>query len=580
MNRKYMNLSIFQWSVQWSVQWFVQWFVQWSVQWSVKRSVLLTILLLAVFSLSASTSMAGTDPALSELLKRRHMLRELEFERTGDIGKRVPARRILSQTLPVDTDDDGMPDPWETANSLNPGDPNDAWLDPDADGVINLFEYQFGSAPNSSATPAIVFVASSGADYSEIGTAIDSAAPGTVIRVAGGSYPVNYRTFDTKVVMIQGGWNQTFTQRDLKAFPTVFDGQLAEEILYFSFDSGEPVVILDGIKFVRANGFFGAVNLLAEDSAFLKTSIVSCTVSGSGKDCDSAVKMHNWDASGSDRTIVNTIIADNEIEGIEGQITVDGIARWRIINLTIFRNQGKGIDLQTTGSGSMAVRASNSIFWGNAESDIDIDTNITLVADHSDIGSMGSGGDYQPGAGIINSDPLFFDADHGDYRLTSASPCKDTGTSAGAPGADIDGDARPAGADFDMGAEEFVSGQNQAKIYGRVTTSITGQVAGIFGAKVTIVETGQSAFTDAGGDYVLADVPAGTYTLEIEKSNFSTTQLSSINVSDEQIVLLPPEVMVIAAGDECGLPGDVNGDDVIDLIEKIYSLQVVSGLRQ
>ena len=64
-------------------------------------------------------------------------------------------------------------------------------------------------------------------------------APGTVIRVAGGTYPVNYLTFQPRVIMIQGGWSPDFTERDLAAHRTALDGQLQAEVLYFSIDSGE-----------------------------------------------------------------------------------------------------------------------------------------------------------------------------------------------------------------------------------------------------------------------------------------------------------------------------------------------------
>jgi len=51
---------------------------------------------------------------------------------------------------PADTDGDGMPDSWETANGLNPNSSADASLDPDADGFTNLQEYQNGTNPNVS----------------------------------------------------------------------------------------------------------------------------------------------------------------------------------------------------------------------------------------------------------------------------------------------------------------------------------------------------------------------------------------------------------------------------------------------
>lgn len=46
----------------------------------------------------------------------------------------------------ADTDGDGIPDDWETANGLNPA-VNDAALDPDNDGLDNLDEYHQGTNP-------------------------------------------------------------------------------------------------------------------------------------------------------------------------------------------------------------------------------------------------------------------------------------------------------------------------------------------------------------------------------------------------------------------------------------------------
>lgn len=52
--------------------------------------------------------------------------------------------------VPVDSDHDGMPDAWETAQGLNPHDPSDGNLDSDKDGYTNIEEYLNGTDPQKS----------------------------------------------------------------------------------------------------------------------------------------------------------------------------------------------------------------------------------------------------------------------------------------------------------------------------------------------------------------------------------------------------------------------------------------------
>jgi hypothetical protein len=86
-----------------------------------------------------------------------------------------------------DADGDGIPSDWETANGLNPNDPNDANEDDDHDGLTNWQEYLAGTNPQSVAS----FLA-----FSSV-----SAAPGVVnlnfIRTANRSYTIQYAVTPT-----------------------------------------------------------------------------------------------------------------------------------------------------------------------------------------------------------------------------------------------------------------------------------------------------------------------------------------------------------------------------------------------
>ncbi len=183
--------------------------------------------------------------------------------------KSSPANSLLS-----DSDDDGMPDTWETDNGLNPNDPFDVWEDPDNDFVLNLFEYQLNSDPFNASTPNIMTVSAG----ENIEDAIDETPTGSVLRVESGTYNVNYMTFNPTTIMIQGGWNSNFTSRDLIETPTIFDGQSLDEVLYFSLSSGTGNIIIDGLTLTQGKGSFGAFNFILNGSALSNLCIKDCKI--------------------------------------------------------------------------------------------------------------------------------------------------------------------------------------------------------------------------------------------------------------------------------------------------------------
>jgi len=147
--------------------------------------------------------------------------------------------------------------------------------------------------------------------------------------------------------------------------------------------------------------------------------VTNCIINGNSSGMDGgAIKVwYNVNA-----TIVNSTIVDNTAGSYSGGIFID------------------------SGAGTVAVI--NSILWGNNLSQIYVYSGSAAV-EYSDV----QGG--WPGTGNMDADPLFVGG--GDYHLTSGSPCIDTGRGGSdIPGDDIDGDARPQGAGYDIGADEFV----------------------------------------------------------------------------------------------------------------------------
>jgi hypothetical protein len=89
------------------------------------------------FCPGATPSATSTDPT------------NADFDGDGTAGSDAdPNDDVGGDVCDIDDDNDGMPDTYELANSLDPFDPADAVLDADGDGVSNLQEYLDGTNPN------------------------------------------------------------------------------------------------------------------------------------------------------------------------------------------------------------------------------------------------------------------------------------------------------------------------------------------------------------------------------------------------------------------------------------------------
>ena len=148
--------------------------------------------------------------------------------------------------------------------------------------------------------------------------------------------------------------------------------------------------------------------------------IVDCIISGNetensdGGDGGGILFNDNIDA-----VINRTAVVNNHAAGYIGGIDVTA-ATATITNVTVSGNTssgGGGIGI----SDNANVNITNSIVWSNAGTEVML-LNSSASVRYSDI----QGG--YAGIGNINADPLFIDADAGNYGLQVDSPCIDAGT--------------------------------------------------------------------------------------------------------------------------------------------------------
>ncbi len=302
-------------------------------------------------------------------------------------------------------------------------------------------------------------VGKTGYSYSTIQAAIDAAMTGDLVLVHDGMYVEN---IDFKGMAIR-------LRSENGAAGTIIDGNQSGSVVTFDSNEGTES-ILDGFSIINGNSDFGGGGILCDYSS---PTITNCTltennaVTGGGIYCNSSFSMlTNCTITGNNATsygggirlqgsspeINNSIIAGNN-SSYGGGIYCHQSSP-ALTNCTIAQNTTNNND---SGGGLHATYMShptviNSILWGDKANGLSNEITFESISSVDVTYSNIQGGWI--GQGNRNSVPLFKDAANEDYHLAAGSPCIDTGTSAGAPAYDMDGNTRPIGYGYDMGAYE------------------------------------------------------------------------------------------------------------------------------
>jgi len=152
-----------------------------------------------------------------------------------------------------------------------------------------------------------------------------------------------------------------------------------------------------------------------------------------------------YNNNSSNPLILNNVIVGNGERGIYNENSNP-----TVVHNTIMGNAWDGIECK--GSNPTVM---NNIICSNGGYGINAYSGSNPVCSYNDVWNNGNG-DYNgvtPGPGSISKDPKL-DAT---YHLLPSSPCIDAGTDAGVY-TDMDGDTRPMGLGFDIGADEYPQG--------------------------------------------------------------------------------------------------------------------------
>lgn len=293
-----------------------------------------------------------------------------------------------------------------------------------------------------------------GSAFSSISLALTHSVVGDNIWVAMGNYQEGLITIPEHVYVYGGfsGAELALSERNISLYQSVIDGNNSNRCV----DNNGT---LDGFYVTN-----GSVHSAFKAGGILNDGMVRyCTIynnstdgSGGGVYNQGAVQksifygnsatmqggaVYNYGA------VQNCLIYSNSSDKYGGGIYNSSLVR----NCTVYGNTA------TTSGGGITHYAGtimNTIVWANSAADISgnmngISYSCFLEADGTNSNTV----DY----------PFLADPAANDYHLLKNSPCIDSGTSFGAPGADLEGAARPGGWGVDMGAFEFYPAQSSVK---------------------------------------------------------------------------------------------------------------------
>ena len=378
-----------------------------------------------------------------------------------------------------------------------------------------------------------------------IQAAVDASSDGDTILIAPGTYYENTRVVNKQIAIASSGGrkNTIIDGNGGAAFDLSLQGGGKCEVRGLSITNSDWGIHADGNNsdFDISDSYFYGNNIAILGSLHVSFRIVNCLLVQNGTG-------YQQTYYGNDSSIINSTFADNDID----------------------------VSFTPAYGTTSQLNIVNSILTDGVAGTVD--NPVYLYYCNYVPENLGINSTNQEGCQIEG--PLFVDPANGDYHLQFASPCIDSGTPQETLLNDMDGTARPQGAEYDLGAFEFY--------YLTVTTAIPSSItpnSALSGGNVVHVAGGSvtargacwntSANPTIDDNITMDDVGEGSFTSTLTGLIPGTIYHVRAYATNSEGTVYGNDVSFTTTG----LCGDVNENGRVDIGDAMFISQWLVGNR-